>query len=77
MASYEEWREMNAEMIAVKVRNLKSSTIATLVENIVFLINAGHYPKEAFHEVNWTQKLLWDLQAENTIIAEDENETFN
>jgi len=78
MANYEEWREMNAETIAVRVRNLKSSTIAALIEGIIIMLDSGHYPKEVFQEVKWVQKLLWDLKAENTIIAEEEeNETYN
>ena len=77
MPDYEFCRNMDQEMIANRVRNLKSDELSALVENVIVMIDCGQFPHEAFHEVNWTQKLLWELQAENTIIAEDENETFN
>ena len=68
---------MDQEMIAKRVRSLKNDELSALFVNVRVMIDCGNFPHEAFHEVNWTQKLLWDLQAENTIIAEDENETFN
>ena len=78
MGKYEDWKQLNANHIATRVRDLHDTTIAMLMDNVVIMLDSGQYPKEVFHEVRWVQKLLWDLKAENAISAEeDENETFN
>ena len=75
---YEDWKQLNANNIATRVRDLHDTTIALLLDNVVIMLDSGHYPKEVFQEVRWVQKLLWDLKAENAISAEeDENETYN
>ena len=75
---YEDWKQLNANHIATRVRDLHDTTIAMLMDNVVIMLDSGQYPKEVFHEVRGVQKLLWDLKAENAISAEeDENETFN
>jgi hypothetical protein len=74
---YEDWKQLNANNIATRVRDLHDTTIALLLDNVVIMLDSGHYPKEVFQEVRWVQKLLWDLKAENAISAEEENETYN
>ena len=75
---YEDWKQLNANNIATRVRDLHDTTITLLLDNVVIMLDSGHYPKEVFQEVRWVQKLLWDLKAENAISAEeDENETYN
>ena len=74
---YDDWKQLNANNIATRVRDLHDTTIALLLDNVVIMLDSGHYPKEVFQEVRWVQKLLWDLKAENAISAEEENETYN
>jgi hypothetical protein len=74
---YEDWKQLNANHIATRVRDLHDTTIAMLMDNVVIMLDSGQYPKEVFHEVRWVQKLLWDLKTENEISAQDENETYN
>ena len=74
---HEEWKQLNAENIANRVRDLHDTTIATLLDHVIVMLDAGQYPKEVFHEVRWVHKLLWDLKAENVIGVEEENETYN
>ena len=74
---YEDWKQLNANHIATRVRDLHDTTLAILMDNVVIMLDSGHYPKEVFHEVRWVQKLLWDLKTENEISAQDENETYN
>ena len=74
---HEDWKQLHAENIATRVRDLHDTTIAMLLDNVVIMLDSGQYPKEAFHEVRWVQKLLWDLKTENEISAQNENETYN
>ena len=74
---HEDWKQLHAENIATRVRDLHDTTIAMLLDNVVIMLDSGQYPKEVFHEVRWVQKLLWDLKTENEISAQDENETYN
>ena len=74
---YEDWKQLNANNIATRVRDLHDTTIAMLLDNVVIMLDSGQYPKEVFHEVRWVQKLLWDLKTENEISAQDETETYN
>ena len=75
---YEDWKQLSAAPIATRVRDLHDTTLAILLDNVIIMLDSGHYPKEVFHEVRWVQKLLWDLKAENAIsVEEDENETYN
>ena len=72
MPSYEFCRNMDQEMIANRIRNLKSDELSVLVDNLIVMIDCGHFPHEAFHEVRAVYKLLLTLKVD---IKEDE--TFN
>ena len=74
---HEDWKQLHAGPIATRMRDLHDTTISMLIDNIVIMLDSGHYPKEVFHEVRWVQKLLWDLKTENEISAQNENETYN
>ena len=72
MPSYEFCRNMSHEMIANRIRSLKSDELSVLVENLIVMIDCGHFPHEAFHEVRAVYKLLLTLKVD---VKEDE--TFN
>ena len=72
MPDYEFCRNMDQEMIANKIRNLKSDELSVLVENIIVMIDCGHFPHESFHEVRSVYKLLLNLK-----VNVQEDETFN
>ena len=72
MPDYEFCRNMDQEMIANRIRNLKSDELSVLVDNLIVMIDCGHFPHEAFHEVRAVYKLLLTLKVD---IKEDE--TFN
>ena len=74
---HEDWKQLHAENIATRVRDLHDTTLAMLIDHVIIMLDSGTYPKEAFPEVRWVQKLLWDLKTENEISAQDENETYN
>ena len=72
MPSYEFCNNMDQEMIANKLRNLKNEELAVLVESVLIMITCGHFPHEAFHEVRSVQKLLLNLK-----VSDQEDETYN
>jgi|10_taG_2_1085330.scaffolds.fasta_scaffold02830_8 predicted house-cleaning noncanonical NTP pyrophosphatase (MazG superfamily) len=72
MPSYEFCNNMDQEMIANKLRNLKNEELAVLVESVLIMITCGHFPQEAFHEVRSVQKLLLNLK-----VSAQEDETYN
>ena len=72
MPDYEFCRNMDQEMIANRVRSLKSDELSSLIENVVVMVGCGHFPHEAFHEVRAVYKLLLNLK-----VGVKENETFN
>ena len=72
MPDYEFCRNMDQETIANRVRSLKSDELSVLVESIRVMIDCGHFPHEAFHEVRDVYKLLLNLKA-----GAKEDETFN
>ena len=72
MPDYEFCRNMDQEMIANRVRSLKSVELSALVENLVVMINCGHFPHEAFHEVRAVYALLLNLK-----VSAKEDEAFN
>ena len=72
MPDYEFCRNMDQEMIAYRVRGLKSDELSALVENVIVMIDCGQFPHEAFHEVRAVYKLLLNLK-----VGVKENETFN
>ena len=72
MPDYEFCRKMDQEMIANKIRNLKSDELSVLVENIIVMIDCGHFPHESFHEVRSVYKLLLNLK-----LSAKEDEAFN
>ena len=73
MPDYEFCRNMDQEMIANRIRSLKNDELSVLVENVIVMIDCGHFPHEAFHEVKAVYKLLLNLKVD--VIKE--NETFN
>jgi len=62
MGTYEEWHEMGIEEIAYRVHSLNDSTIAQFIESVTIMIDSGHYPREAFPEVQFVGRLLSDLR---------------
>ena len=72
MPDYEFCRNMDQEMIANRVRSLKSDELSALVENVRVMIDCGHFPHEAFHEVRAAYNLLLNLK-----VGIQENETCN
>ena len=72
MPDYEFCRNMDQEMIANRVRSLKSAELSMLIENLVVMIDCGHFPHEAFHEVKAVYTLLLNLK-----INIKEDEAFN
>ena len=62
MGTYEEWHEMGIEEIAYRVHSLNDSTVAQLIESVTIMIDSGHYPREAFPEVQFVGRLLSDLR---------------
>ena len=62
MATYEEWYGMKVEEVANRVHSLNDSTIAQLIESVTIMIDSGHYPREAFPEVQFVGRLLSDLR---------------
>ena len=72
MPDYEFCRNMDQEMIANRVRSLKNAELLVLVENVIVMIDCGHFPHEAFHEVRAVYKLLLTLKVDI-----EEDETFN
>ena len=63
---------MDQEMIANRIRNLKSDELSVLVDNLIVMIDCGQFPHEAFHEVRSVYKLLLNLKVDTK-----EDETFN
>ena len=72
MPDYEFCRNMDQEMIANRIRNLKSDELSVLVDNLIVMIDCGQFPHEAFHEVRSVYKLLLNLK-----LSAKEDETFN
>ena len=72
MPSYEFCRNMDQEMIANRIRNLKSDELSVLVANLIVMIDCGQFPHEAFHEVRSVYKLLLNLK-----LSAKEDEAFN
>ena len=72
MPSYEFCRNMDQEVIANRMRSLKSDELSALVENVIVMIDCGHFPHEAFHEVKAVYTLLLNLK-----INIKEDEAFN
>ena len=72
MHDYEFCRNMDQEMIANRVRSLKSDELSSLVEGVIVMIDCGHFPHEAFHEVRAVYKLLLNLK-----VGAKEDETYN
>ena len=72
MPDYEFCRNMDQETIANRVRSLKNDDLSSLVENVIVMIDCGHFPHEAFHEVRDVYKLLLNLKA-----GAKEDEAFN
>ena len=72
MPDYEFCRNMDQEMIANRIRNLKSDELSVLVDNLIVMIDCGQFPHEAFHEVRSVYKLLLNLKVDTK-----EDETFN
>ena len=72
MPDYEFCRNMDQEMIANRVRSLKSDELSSFVEGVIVMIDCGQFPHEAFHEVRDVYKLLLNLKA-----GAKEDETFN
>jgi hypothetical protein len=65
-------RNMDQDMMADRVRSLKSDELSALVENVIVMIDCGHFPHEAFHEVRAVYKLLLNLK-----VGAKEDETYN
>ena len=63
---------MDQEMIANRIRNLKSDELSVLVDNLIVMVDCGHFPHEAFHEVRSVYKLLLNLK-----LSAKEDEAFN
>lgn len=72
MPDYDYCRNTNQEIIAKRVRALKSDELSSLVENVTVMVNCGQFPYEAFHEVRDVYKLLLTLK-----INAAEDEAFN
>ena len=72
MQDYEFCRNMDQEMIANRIRSLKSDELSALVENVIVMIDCGQFPHEAFHEVRDVYKLLLNLK-----VGSKEDEAFN
>ena len=53
---------MGIEEIAYRVHSLNDSTIAQFIQSVTIMIDSGHYPREAFPEVQWLGRLLSDLR---------------
>ena len=62
MGTYEEWHEMGIEEIAYRVHSLNDSTIAQFIESVTIMVDSGHYPREAFPEVQFVGRLLSNLR---------------
>ena len=62
MGTYEEWHEMETEEIANRVRSLNDSTLTQLIDSVTVMVVSGHYPREAFPEVQWLGRLLSNLR---------------
>ena len=62
MGTYEEWHEMGVEEVAYRVHSLNDSTIAQFIESVTIMVDSGHYPREAFPEVQWLGRLLSNLR---------------
>ena len=62
MGTYEEWHEMGVEEVAYRVHSLNDSTIAQFIESVTIMIDSGHYPREAFPEVQFVGRLLSNLR---------------
>ena len=69
MGKYEEWHDMKTTDMANKIRGLNDSAITQLIESIIVMIDSGHYPREAFHEVKWVGRLLYDLKVGHNVEA--------
>ncbi len=65
-------RNMDQEMIANRIRSLKNDELSALFVNVRVMIDCGHFPHEAFHEVRAVYELLLNLK-----VGVKENETFN
>ena len=72
MPDYEFCRNMDQEMIANRVRSLKSDELSALVENLIVMKDCRHFPHEAFHEVRDVYKLLLNLK-----VGVKEDEAYN
>ena len=53
---------MGIEEIAYRVHSLNDSTITQFIESVTIMIDSGHYPREAFPEVQFVGRLLSDLK---------------
>ena len=62
MGTYEEWHEMGVEEVAYRVHSLNDSTIAQFIESVTIMVDSGHYPREAFPEVQFVGRLLSNLR---------------
>ena len=69
MATYEEWYGMKVEEVANRVHSLDDSTIAQLIESVTIMIDSGHYPREAFPEVQFVGRLLSNLRVGQKNVA--------
>ena len=71
MPDYEFCRNMDQEMIANRVRSLKSDELSSLVEGVIVMIDCGHFPHEAFHEVWEAYQFLLNIK-----VGAKEDETY-
>ena len=62
MGTYEEWLEMETAAMANRVRSLNDSTLTQLIDSVTVMVVSGHYPREAFPEVQFVGRLLSDLR---------------
>ena len=69
MGRYEEFHEMETEAAANRVRSLNDSALAQLIDSVTVMIISGHYPREAFPEVQWVGRLLSDLKVGHHVEA--------
>ena len=69
MATYEEWHEMKIEDVANRVHSLNDSTIAQFIESVTIMVDSGHYPREAFPEVQFVGRLLSNLRVGQKNVA--------
>ena len=53
---------METEAIANRVRSLNDSALTQLIDSVTVMVVSGHYPREAFPEVQFVGRLLSDLR---------------